>query len=226
MKYICRLPIAVPVVLWFSTLTALAQMPQPFSADFSAVSKNRTPITGKLFLSAPNMRMDISTGGMAASMIVNGNTKTRYMVMHAQRLYLEMKEGQASPMAESLPHIESWVDAKNPCAISADSTCKDLGPDTVNGRLCEKWQITPKNGSVTTAWVDPKLHFPIKTQTADGGSFELSNIKEGSQPASLFDPPSDYQKMDLGGKRGGGSPRNSCGFPIFDCGLESIRAAA
>jgi len=29
-------------------------------------------------------------------------------------------------------------------------------------------------------------------------SGELRNIQEGPQPASLFDPPSDYKKMDMG----------------------------
>jgi hypothetical protein len=134
------------------------------------------------------------------------------MVMHAQHMYMEMKPGnplaqslpqmemkpgQAGPM-QTLPQIESSFDPKNPCAASTDSTCKDLGPDTVNSRLCEKWQITPKNGNVTTTWVDQKLPLPIKTQTADGNSFELSNIKEGSQPASLFDPPAGYRKVDVG----------------------------
>ena len=207
-RLIC-LKTAVFAVLLLSISTMLAQSPQPFAADFSAVSavsKDRPPLTGKLFSSLPNTRMDMTTRGMATSMIVNGNTKTSYIVMHAQHMYMEMKPGQANPMGQSLPQVESSFDPKNPCAASTDSTCKDLGPDTVNGRLCEKWQITPKNGNVTTTWVDQKIHFPIKTQTADGSSFELSNIKEGSQPASLFDPPADYRKMDLGGMMGGGRP--------------------
>lgn len=207
MNRLTCLKTAVFAVLLLSISTALAQMPQPFAADFSAVSKGRPPLTGKFFVSLPNTRMDMTARGMATSMIVNGNTKTSYMVMHAQRMYMEMKQGPANPMAQSLPQIESSFDAKNPCASSPDSTCKDLGPDTVNGRLCEKWQITPKNGNITTTWVDQKLHFPIKTQTADGSSFELSNIQEGSQAASLFGPPADYRKVDVGMMGGGRQPQ-------------------
>jgi hypothetical protein len=86
-------------------------------------------------------------------------------------------------------------------------TCKNLGTETVNGRSCDKWLLTSKNGSSTTTWVDQKLHFPIKTQTSEGNSFQLINIKEGDQPASLFAPPSGYRKIDLGSMMGGRPPQ-------------------
>lgn len=197
---------AVFAALLLSLSTGLAQMPQPFAADFSSVNEDGQPLTGKFFFSLPNTRMDMSVSGKPMSMIVNGNTKTTYMVMHARRVYLEMQPDQIDLMEQSLPQIESSFDPKNPCALSADSTCKDLGPDTVNGRLCEKWQITPKDGNVKTTWVDQKLHFPIKSHTADGSKVELSNVKEGAQPASLFDPPAGYRKTDLAGMMRGRKP--------------------
>jgi outer membrane lipoprotein-sorting protein len=198
MKRLRRFPVAVTVVLLLSVLTGLAQTPQPFAADFSSVSEGGPPLTGKFFFSLPNTRMDMSARGRAMSVIVNGNTKMAYMVNHAQRVYLEMKPDQIDLLGQSLPQIESSFDPKNPCAVSTGSTCKDLGPDTVKGRLCEKWQITPKDDSVKTIWVDQKLHFPIKSQTADGSGVELSNFQEGAQPASLFDPPAGYRKTDMG----------------------------
>jgi hypothetical protein len=199
---------AVFAALLLSLSTVLAQVytPQPFSADFSALAKSGTNVGGKFFFSLPNTRMDMNVRGQNVSTIMNSGTKTSYMVMHAQRMYMEMKPGQASPMGPSLPQIESSFDPKNPCAGSTHSgaTCKDLGPDSLNGRSCEKWLITEKNDTTVTVWVDDKLHFPIKSQTSDGSSFELSNIKEGAQPASLFNPPADYRKIDLGGMMGGG----------------------
>ena len=79
-------------------------------------------------------------------------------------------------------------------------------PAALQGQKFEGKEST-KNGVTTTVWVDDKLHFPIKSQTSDGSSFELSNIKEGEQPASLFDPPADYRKIDLGGMMGGRTPQ-------------------
>jgi outer membrane lipoprotein-sorting protein len=198
---------AVFAVLLLSLSAVLAQAPQPFAADFSSVSEGGPPLTGRFFFSLPNTRMDMLAGGRAMSLIVNGNTKTAYVVNHAQRVYLEMKPEQIDLLEQSLPQIESSFDPKNPCAVSTDSTCKDLGPDTVNGRLCEKWRITPRDGNVKTTWVDQKLLFPIKSQTADGSGVELSNVQEGAQPASLFDPPAGYRKTDLGDMMRGRKPR-------------------
>jgi hypothetical protein len=45
-----------------------------------------------------------------------------------------------------------------------------------------------------TVWYDPKLQAVIRSDDEDG-RFELTNIKEGPQPASLFVPPSGYSKM-------------------------------
>ena len=50
-----------------------------------------------------------------------------------------------------------------------------------------------------TAWIDQKLHFPIKNVGAGGDTWELQNLKEGSQDASLFEIPAGYRKMDMGG---------------------------
>ena len=65
------------------------------------------------------------------------------------------------------------------------------------GRTCDHWQITDKEGKVSNVWVDRKLHFPIKTVSADS-TWELTNIKEGEPDAGLFQIPPGYHKMDMG----------------------------
>jgi len=185
-------------------------MPQPFSADFSASSKGHAgDITGKMFVSLPNSRMNMTSRGREMSMIMDGQTQTMYMIMPAQKMYMEMKPGQVNPMARNLPQVDSKFDPSNPCASSlhSDATCKDLGPDKWDGRACEKWLITQKNGNSTTMWVDQKLHFPIRSENSDGSVFAFTNIQEGKQPASLFTVPEGYRKMDLGGLMGGQRPQ-------------------
>jgi hypothetical protein len=46
--------------------------------------------------------------------------------------------------------------------------------------------------------VDTELRCVVKTGEAAGG-FELRNIHEASQPASLFEVPAGYTKFDMGG---------------------------
>jgi outer membrane lipoprotein-sorting protein len=170
--------IAICIVLVLTVVPVIvAQTPQPFSADMTmTTAKNGEPVSGKVFYSLPKMRWDMSTHGQNVSMIVNSGKP------------------------------DASFDPKNPCGKMADVTCKNSGTETVNGRLCDKWVTTDKNGKTTTAWIDKKLFFPIKTVTADGATMELTNIKEGAPPASTFDVPAGYQKMDMGGMMRGQKP--------------------
>lgn len=39
---------------------------------------------------------------------------------------------------------------------------------TVSGRSTDKWLFkNKKNGNTTTAWLDKKIHFPIRTTTSE-----------------------------------------------------------
>jgi outer membrane lipoprotein-sorting protein len=200
--------IAICIVLVLTVVPVIvAQTPQPFSADMTmTTAKNGEPVSGKVFYSLPKMRWDMSTHGQNVSMIVNSGTQTMYMVMHQNHMYMEMNTNQTNPMARNMPKPDASFDPKNPCGKMADVTCKNSGTETVNGRLCDKWVTTDKNGKTTTAWIDKKLFFPIKTVTADGATMELTNIKEGAPPASTFDVPAGYQKMDMGGMMRGQKP--------------------
>lgn len=66
----------------------------------------------------------------------------------------------------------------------------------MNGRGCDKWEMTDKNGHKTTAWIDQKLDAVIWLQEYDGTLTNFTNIKEGAQDASLFVVPPGYRKFD------------------------------
>lgn len=183
--------------------------PLPFSSDMAITTKNGQKINGKFYFAPPKQRMDMSTQGHDVTLITDAKTQTSDMVMPQQHMYFE-SHGQAAPLGSaSMPKIETNMDPSNPCATRTDVTCKKLGPDTVNGRLCDKWEFTDKKGSTTNAWIDQKLHFPIKAQNSDGSVVEFTNIKDGAPSASVFEIPADYRKMDLGGMgaMGGRNPQ-------------------
>jgi outer membrane lipoprotein-sorting protein len=196
------LAIALCIVL-FLAIPALAQMPQPFSADMSSTSANgNVNMKGKVFFSLPKFRMDMAdTGerhgpfGGKMSMIVDGDTKTAYMLMPEQQMYMEFPTDANNPLAQRTP---KWQDFKgDPCTFNKDqsATCKKIGTETINGRTCDKWEVTQKSGKKETLWIDQKLHFPIKS--TDGQvTTEFTNIKEGAQDASLFKVPAGYHKFD------------------------------
>ena len=201
--------LAVVVALLFgvfvSNAIAQAMFPQPFTADMSMKTKNGQDMTGKFYVGEHKMRMDMDAHGHQVSMITDPGAKTSYMVMHQQKMYMEMHAGQNPMMMQrgpKMPDLHTF-DPTNPCANNPDVTCKNEGSDTVNGRSADKWVFTDKkNGEVTTAWIDKKLHFPVRTTTSDGTEMNLTNVQEGAPPSSTFEIPAGYRKFDMGGMMG------------------------
>lgn len=194
------------LVLDVSSARARQAVPQPFSADMSATLATGGKATGKFYLSPPKVRMDLSARGMDVSFITDSKTQSSQILLHQQRMFMEVPAGENSPLIPRMPRISTSLDPSNPCSPRPEVTCKKDGTETVNGRECDKWEMTDKKSGTTTAWIDQKLHFPIKTQNTDGTMVEFSNIKEGAQDASLFQVPAGYQKLDIGAL-GGHSPQ-------------------
>lgn len=92
---------------------------------------------------------------------------------------------------------------------------KLAGKDKIDGREVEKWEVTAKHGNQTqqsTEWVDPQLHVALKQEHGQGQVTELRNIKEGPQPASLFEVPQGYQKRAMSQGMPGGAPGAGSGM--------------
>jgi hypothetical protein len=179
-------------VLAFSLSAASAQGGQPFSADTTTTLTKGETVTGKVYFSPPKVRMDSNTRGHQSIMIIDASTKTSYMLMPQQKMYMEM---HADPGGFQPGQAPSTFDPKHPCA--ADATCKMVGTETINGRVCQKWETTTKHGTMTT-WIDQKLYYAMKVVSA-GYTSELSNVKEGKQDPSLFEVPAGYHKMGTPG---------------------------
>ena len=187
------------VVLTLATV-ALAQ--SEFSAE---VVNNQTPTKtptkiyfGKNKIRFENVGNDERGGG---SVIMDLKTQSYLVLMPKQNMYMEMPES----MMEGRGMVQFFKsgDAENACpewltlADNKGGTCHKLGHETVNGRDTVKYEGTNAKGESKTAWLDAKVRFPIKWQGKDS-SGELRNIQEGPQPASLFEVPAGYSKMDMG----------------------------
>lgn len=184
----------------FATSAALAQTPGPFSADeiLTPAKHAAEPITGKVYSDGKGqMRIDMKMRGHESTSIVDSKKQVIYNLMPQQQMYMEMRLDQMNARGQNRVGIRAY-DASNPCANQADYTCEKVGGESVNGRPCDKWEFTSqRNNEKHWVWIDEKNHIPIKTVTQDGTSIELKNIQEGPQPASLFQIPSGYQKLDM-----------------------------
>jgi len=194
--HIKRILASTALALAFLLPAVVAQT--PFSADMILQGANRGDMaTGKIYFSPPKWRMDMNIQGRQAINIFDATTKVGYMMMPAQKIYMEMHADRA---IGGRPMRARPMNPENPCSEDSNMTCKKLGTETVNGRTTDKWELTPKDGNdgTLTAWIDQKLHFPIKTHGATGDEMELTNVKEATQPANLFEIPSDYRKINMG----------------------------
>ena len=175
---------------------AQAYKPQPFSADMVTVGSDGTKMAGKYYFSPPNYRFDMNVGGYMLSSIKNGNTM--YTVMHYRHTYMKLSPEKTKSFMRQTPWVSGDVDRNNPCvwAKQRGASCKKLGTETVNGRVCDKYQGFSSDGKVTgSIWVDEKLQVPIKELLSDGKFLDLTNVREGKPDASLFQPPAGYQRV-------------------------------
>ena len=188
----------------------VAQAPPQFSADMTMkMAKKGQNATGKYYFGNQKMRMDMSMDGHDVSNITDLQAKKGYMVMRQQHMYMEHDLNQmAGPMGH-MPRFDAPKDPNHPCDPD-HFTCNKVGSEMMNGRMTDKWEYKAKDegneAANQTVWVDQKIHFPIRTITGDGTQMDLTNIKEGPQDASLFQPPAGYQKMGgfgmgMGGKQ-------------------------
>ena len=179
---------------------------QQFSADVTSQRQSNTSVN-KLYSSDNKVRFEVQTGNaMGPSALILDEAQHKYIMLMAERhMYMDAPAPMVKPLITQFWRVQDPNDAcsqwKNIAQQAGTDqnwgSCTKLGSDTVNGRETVKYEGVSKKGEKTHVWVDTKLHCVIKTDESSGG-FELKNIQEGSQPASLFEVPSGYTKFDMG----------------------------
>ena len=183
---------------------SLLQAQNEFSADGVGTRGSGTPIVMKLYFGKDKVRFDPvekSSGDQAAG-IVNFKTQTVTVLMKQRQMYMELP----AQMTEQrlIYNFFRAGDPENACADwqkilhNQGGTCQKVGHDPVNGRDAVKYQGTNSKGESGYFWIDSRLRFPVKWQEKGNTGGELRNIQEGAQPASLFEIPAGYTKMEIG----------------------------
>lgn len=179
---------------------ALAQT--EFSAEVFDNQKADNP-QAKIYFGKDKIRFESAKkdprGGGA--IIMNLAAQSSIVIMDQQHMYMDVPAQMASQ--RNPYHFFSTGDVDKACSDwmaqswNKGGTCHNAGTETVNGRSTVKLEGTNNKGEPGAVWLDPKLRFPVKWQ-GKNDSGELRNIQEGSQPASLFEPPAGYTKFDMG----------------------------
>jgi hypothetical protein len=202
-------------IVWLFALILLASFAlgqTEFSADIVDLQKQGTPTQARIYLAKDKIRIESQDQnnnnkdqrnfrGMGV-VIMDMANQSFTVLMTQQHMYMEVP---AQDMEQrGLYSFFRTGDVENACTDwqkmphNQGGTCRKVGSETVNGRNTVKYEGTNSSGDVNQVWLDPKLRFPVKWQSKNGGG-ELRNIQEGGQPASLFEIPAGYTKMDIGG---------------------------
>jgi len=198
-RSIVRISSLFAVVLAASLALAQAE----FSGEIVDLQKPGTPTTAKLYFAKDKVRIEAQANGPHGGgvIIMNFATQTSDVLMPQQRMYMEMPV-QAQGQRQMYSFFEAG-DVQDACgdwqkvAHTQAGSCHKVGTDAVNGRSAVEYEATSSSGDITRVWLDAKVRFPLKWQGKNSGG-ELRNLQEGSQPASLFEIPAGYTKMDMG----------------------------
>jgi hypothetical protein len=186
-------PCSLVFALTFAA-SASAQAPQQFKADIRMSGGSLSaPATGVMYFGGSKIRMELSAEGQQITLIQDPASGSLLMIMPSERMYMEVAAGMAPVEA---PRARP-MDPANPCAGGQATACTSLGDENVNGYATRKWQYEVE-GKMETAWIATQLRFPVRLLSADGTTTDYRNVTLGPQPASLFSPPSDYVRMDMG----------------------------
>ncbi|MBH0179371.1 MAG: hypothetical protein HP491_16290 [Nitrospira sp.] len=153
--------------------------------------------------STPTMeRQEFVDGGQKMINITRFDKKVIWNVMPEEKMYIEMATGSPKDKKEK-PDLADFKIEQTP-----------MGQETVNGIALNKGKMimTGNDGSkmggfmwTTKEGIVTKLDaISVEKGKKDRFKLELTNLKIGKQPVSLFEVPKDYEKVDMGGMMGMG----------------------
>jgi hypothetical protein len=170
---------------------------KPFSAD-KVVTKRGTTTTSKVYATSIATRTDGEQRGKKFIAITRWDRKVLWSIMPDQKMYVEMQIPVGPESAAAMNELAKGM------MKDAQVKKESLGSEQVEGFQCDKTRMTVTwQGitSTTTEWAAKELGgFVLKKQDDTTGELtEYKNIQLGPQDPSLFELPSGYQKMNIGG---------------------------
>jgi len=150
--------------------------------------------TLRMFFTDGGMKMRIEPVGQPGYSIVDRRTHSMVVVMAQQHMYMEMSYDPSRVMA---------FDA-------TDATFARVGTDTVAGIACTVYDAQRQGRHGQVCLSNDGLMLRAKSETpGQQGGMEATSVTYAPQPAGLFVPPSDYQKMDMANMGHGMPPPGS-----------------
>ncbi len=207
MKRLWSLAIATALVFSLAPLARAEKLPEPkveYSADRVMETEEMT-IKGKVYHAPQKDRSEMSMEGMTQVSIMRRDKKVMWILMPAQKAYMEHAMGKPNPKEQEQPDDMDYEMTK-------------VGEEKLEGLNTTKYKIVAKSKDGTKMggfmWMAHKEGIMVKMDAiaATEGKekrrmkMSLQNIKIGKQDSSLFEIPSGFSRMNMPGMMGGGPP--------------------
>jgi len=202
--------IALPVLVALG-----ASLLPAFAAEFKAtllVHESGQPKSIPIHVKGSKYRLDREEKGEKFAVIVGQKVGVIISVNHARKMYMEFPTSEfGAGFLDPLQSIELT-------AKLASAEKKSLGTEIVNGYLCDKYALIPKEYEAEARkyipapeqagkplmiyWVAQKLNFPIKivSVTLEGGpAMEVTNITEEPVDDAMFQIPAGFTSVGQSG---------------------------
>ncbi len=178
-------------VIFLISVLIMAYSLGSFAAEFSAdisITENKKTTTGKIYASNDKFRQEMSGSDGTAVTIIRLDKKVMWTLLD-DNTYMEISgEAVMDPSAPKAPDYE----------------VVNLGSEVVNGYTCDKIQYIYKDKSLGSMiqWVVPDLQYAVRTEMTDRKGkvtsvIDITNVRPGPQPATLFEIPPGYSKFEL-----------------------------
>lgn len=116
------------VVVWAAEGPEGIKMPRQFTAEVVMTARGIKTVS-KQFMDNDKFRIEVSQGGMSTINISRPDRQRVYIVMPAQKMYMEM------------PYNPTLTQG-NPLASKEECQWESLGSEMVNGQDCNKYKVT------------------------------------------------------------------------------------
>jgi len=163
--------------------SAMAQPVQQFSADMVTWQGKKQADPIPFYVSGEKSRMDLE----GSSMIVRRDKNVMWMVMPEKKTYMEMA-------------IDSDKLTKTYQEIEGEVSREPLGTEELNGMQVEKSLVTYEDDGKTKKmyqWIKDGA-IAVRSEDVDGKwAVEFQNLNTDKPDDSLFEPPADYEAMQM-----------------------------
>ncbi len=148
-----------------------------------------------MYVGGANWRMEPLGEKDQGITIMDFNREVVFLISPAEKTYLEIPFGEEQEDSELLYLAEG----ANPCPDFRIS--REEGQEMVGGRAATKWvcrdPLDEHDSAKVTVWIDKSLKFLLRSEDSDGYVTEIRDIRQGKQPAELFQIPAGYKKTAI-----------------------------